>query len=295
MLLLLHVGGRERDGESRVTEQVEVPLTYIHPVTLPETEFIFAANCLRKWRVFHESYVICVCEKASADWHYRGRTQQLHDAHYMLMEPGETHVNVVVPRPQTYKVFRISAAIIEQFAQELGAPYVPHFALTQDRNTAIIGAFEQLAAAVAEGGTTALEQQSRFASCLRLVLENCIERPRPPAIRDASAQRVPVERAKMYLRERFSEGVSLGELATAAGLSRFHLLRSFAKQVGMPPHMYQIRLRIERACRLMQAGLAPSLAATAVGFADQSHFSRHFKKVMSTTPGRYVHARARYV
>jgi AraC-like DNA-binding protein len=277
-----------------MAQQVEEPLTYIHPIALPETEFIFAANCLRKWRVFHESYVVCVCTKASADWRYRGETRQLRDACYMLMEPGETHVNVVVPRPQTYKVLRISSGVIEQLADELGVPRNPHFALKQDGNPAIIRAFEQLAAAVSTG-VTVLEQQSRFASCLRLVLENCIERARPASVHDASAQRAPVERAKMYLRDRFSGAVSLSELANAAGLSRFHLLRSFAKQVGMPPHMYQVRLRIERACLLLQAGASLSIAATAVGFADQSHFTRHFRKVMHTTPGRYARVRAGYV
>jgi AraC-like DNA-binding protein len=275
-----------------MTQQVEEPLTYIHPVALPETEFIFAANCLRKWRVFHESYVICVCTQASADWRYRGRTQQLRDGCYMLMEPGETHVNVVVPRPQTYKVLRISGAVIEQLADELRVPRTPHFALAQDGNPAIIRAFEQLATAVS-ADSTVLEQQSRFASCLRLVLENYGERARPAPIGDLSTQRAPVERAKMYLRERLSAPVSLSELASAAGLSRFHLLRSFTKQVGMPPHTFQVRLRVERACLLMQAGVAPLDAATAVGFADQSHFTRHFRKVMDITPGRYARARVR--
>lgn len=267
------------------------PLTYIHPVALPQTEFIFATDCLRKWRVFHESYVVCVCTKASADWRYRGQTQRLSDACYMFMEPGETHVNVAVPRPQTYKVLRISSAIVEQVGGELGLSRTPHFAFTQGSDPGIIRAFEQLATAVSVG-TTALEQQSRFAFSLRLVLENCIERAQPSAHRDTSTQRAPVERAKMYLRERFSEAVNLSELANAAGLSQFHLLRAFASQVGLPPHAYQIRLRIERACLLMQAGMSPSLAATTVGFADQSHFTRHFRKVMDITPGRYLHARA---
>jgi AraC-like DNA-binding protein len=272
-----------------MTEQVEEPLIYIHPPALPETEFILATNCQRKWRVFHEAYVICHCTKASADVHYRGKMQQLEDAHYMLMEPGETHVNRVVPRPQTYTVLRIAPAVIEQLAGELRVPHNPHFTLMQHSDPAIIRAFEQLVTAVSAGATI-LEQQSRFASCWGLILENYSERARPSTDGDASAQRAPVERAKLYLRERFSETVSLAELANAAGLSRFHLLRSFARRVGMPPHAYQVRLRIERACRLMQVGVSPSDAAMSVGFADQSHFTRHFRKVMSITPGRYARA-----
>jgi len=265
------------------------PLAYFHPVALSETEFIVAENCLRKWRVFHESYVVCVCSKASAGVHYRGRMHELTDTSYMLMEPGETHVNTVVPRPQTYTVVRVSSAIIEQAAQELGLPRNPHFPVMLGSNPAIIQAFQRLAAGVS-AGDTALELQSRFALGLRLVLENCTEHARASNVRDAGGPRAPVERAKMCLRERFNEAMSLHELADAAGLSRFHLLRTFARQVGMPPHVYQVRLRIERACLLMQAGMSPSVAATAVGFADQSHFTRHFRRVMDTTPGRYVNA-----
>jgi AraC-like DNA-binding protein len=263
------------------------PLAYFHPVALSETEFIFAENCVRKWRVFHESYVVCVCPKASAAVHYRGRLHELTDASYMLMEPGETHVNTVVPRPQTYTVVRVSSAIIEQAVQELGLPPNPHFPRMLGSNPAVIQAFQRLAAAVS-AGDMALELQSRFALGLRLVLENCTEHARASNVRDAVGQRAPVERAKMCLRERFNEAMSLNELADAAGLSRFHLLRTFARQVGMPPHVYQVRLRIERACLLMQAGMSPSVAATTVGFADQSHFTRHFRRVMDTTPGRYV-------
>ena len=245
-----------------------------------------ARNSSRKWRVFHERYVVCVCTRASADWRYRGRTRLLNDSCYTLMEPGETHVNTVVLQPQDYKVLQVTPAVLEQAACELGLSGTPHFAVTQDGNPAIIGAFERLAAAIS-ASATALEQQSRFASCLRLLLENCIERARCSP-RDSSTASAPVERAKMYLRERFSDPVSLEELAAAAGLSRFHLLRTFSSQVGMPPHKYQIHVRIERASLMLQAGTPPSVAATAVGFADQSHFTRHFRRVVGVTPGRYA-------
>jgi AraC-like DNA-binding protein len=284
--------GHKSDGgraDHMTEEDCGKPLAYFHPVALSETEFIFAENCVRKWRVFHEGYVVCVCRKASAAVHYRGRLHQLTDASYMLMEPGETHVNTLVPRPQTYTVMRVSAAVIEQAAQELGLPRNPHFPRMLGSSPAIIQAFQRLASSVC-AGDTALELQSRFALGLRLVLENCTEHARGSNVREAGGQRAPVERAKMCLRERFNEAMSLNELAEAAGLSRFHLLRTFAKQVGMPPHVYQVRLRIERACRLMQAGMLPSVAAMAVGFADQSHFTRHFRTVMDTTPGRYVNA-----
>jgi AraC-like DNA-binding protein len=269
----------------------EEPLRYLQPSQLPGTEFIFARNCSRRWRVYHESYVVCLCFRASAEWRYGGRLRPtLFDQSYMLMEPGEVHINVKVPSPQTYNVVRIAPEVMAGAATELGVRGAPHFTLALDHNPLIWRSFDTLTRAVDEGGGP-LEQQSRLAHGLRLLLEHCIEKPRATLPRRLPVQRSKIDRCKEYLRERYQYPVSLDELAAIAGLSRFHLLRSFQLAVGVPPHAYQIQLRVERACRLMQAGARPSQAASAVGFADQSHLTRHFRRIMYVTPGAYRAAR----
>jgi AraC-like DNA-binding protein len=97
-----------------------------------------------------------------------------------------------------------------------------------------------------------------------------------------------IERAKHYLHDKFNESVSLDELVALTRLSRFHLVRAFALHTGIPPHAYQLKLRIERACVLLRAGVTAAEAATQVGFADQSHFTRHFKRLRRITPGQYA-------
>lgn len=97
-----------------------------------------------------------------------------------------------------------------------------------------------------------------------------------------------IERAKHYLHDKFNESVSLDELVALTRLSRFHLVRAFALHMGTPPHAYQLKLRIERACDLLRAGVTAAEAATLVGFADQSHFTRHFKRIRHITPGQYA-------
>jgi AraC-like DNA-binding protein len=58
--------------------------------------------------------------------------------------------------------------------------------------------------------------------------------------------------------------------------------------VGVPPHAYQIQLRIARARHLLALGMPPSAVAAEVGFHDQSHFIRHFKRVLHVTPGEFA-------
>ena len=94
----------------------------------------------------------------------------------------------------------------------------------------------------------------------------------------------PVERAIELLRERFADDISLAELAASVGLAPAYLCRVFTSTIGLPPHAYQIRLRVARAKTLIERGKSPSEAAFAVGFYDQSHLNLHFKRLFGVTP-----------
>jgi AraC-like DNA-binding protein len=69
-----------------------------------------------------------------------------------------------------------------------------------------------------------------------------------------------------------------------------HLTRAFARQFGVPPHIYLNAVRLERAQAAMLAGQGLAEVAAACGFADQSHFSRRFKGSVGLSPGRLVAA-----
>jgi AraC family transcriptional regulator len=78
---------------------------------------------------------------------------------------------------------------------------------------------------------------------------------------------------------------SIASLATVAGMSPFHFMRSFKKRYGVSPHAYQLNLRLERACLLMRS---PELSLTAValevGFASSGRFTEAFKRRFGITP-----------
>jgi AraC-like DNA-binding protein len=80
---------------------------------------------------------------------------------------------------------------------------------------------------------------------------------------------------------------SLAELAALSGVSRFQLLRGFAREVGTTPHAYLIQRRVRLARRHLAGGKSPSEAATLAGFADQSHMTRAFVRQFGVTPARY--------
>lgn len=83
---------------------------------------------------------------------------------------------------------------------------------------------------------------------------------------------------------RLSEGVALEELAGAAGYSPFHFARLFKATTGVAPHQYLLRLRLERAQRLIRSGLGLAESALASGFYDQAHMTNVFRKSLGLTP-----------
>lgn len=116
---------------------------------------------------------------------------------------------------------------------------------------------------------------------------------RAPKIPSA-APPVAVLRAVELMRERLGDSLSLDEMAHASGLSPFHFARQFKAATGHPPHEYLMRLRVDRAQELISKnGRTWTLAAIAQdsGFADQSHMSRHFRRVLGVTPGEFAEAR----
>jgi AraC family transcriptional regulator len=113
----------------------------------------------------------------------------------------------------------------------------------------------------------------------------------PSEIRGRNAvQPRAVADAVAFIHDNCTREISLGDIAAAARLSPFHLARVFKQALGVSPHQYLIQLRVNSARWLLSAGSGErSLAelASAVGFADQSHLTRHFKRVLGVTPGQF--------
>ncbi|WP_031508732.1 AraC family transcriptional regulator [Streptomyces megasporus] len=100
-------------------------------------------------------------------------------------------------------------------------------------------------------------------------------------------------RAREILVERMTDPPTLERLAAELGTSPFSLLRAFRERYGMPPHAWLTSARVRRARRLLEEGVPPAEAATAVGFADQPHLGRHFRRIVGVPPGAYQRERAR--
>lgn len=97
----------------------------------------------------------------------------------------------------------------------------------------------------------------------------------------------PIKRIREKLLDEMSEQHELEILAEEAGMSRYQLLRAFKNQYGMPPYAYLMDEKIKRSKVMLKAGDSLSEVAHNLGFSDQAHFQRQFKKRLAVTPKYY--------
>ncbi len=109
--------------------------------------------------------------------------------------------------------------------------------------------------------------------------------------RAGAASPTTVERAAStveWMREHLDRAVRLPELAALAGMSVPHYAALFRQSTGYAPVNYHLRLRIQRACQLLDATLLPiSEVAEETGFSDPYYFSRMFRGIMGRSPRAY--------
>lgn len=129
------------------------------------------------------------------------------------------------------------------------------------------------------------EAESRLA----LIGERLREHLRPkPAAGGAGPDRGIAQSLRDLLDERLLEGIALEEAARLVHAHPTHLVRAFSGAFGIAPHQYVMSRRVDLARRLLLDGQPPGAVATATGFYDQSHLTRHFKRIVGIAPGRYA-------
>jgi AraC-like DNA-binding protein len=100
-------------------------------------------------------------------------------------------------------------------------------------------------------------------------------------------------RARDFIAAHAGDRISLEEIAAVADLTPWHFARAFRQQFGVPPHRFQLCMRIDVARRLLAGGMTGTEVAQHLGFADQSHFIRAFKRMTGTTPSKLGRRRGR--
>jgi AraC-like DNA-binding protein len=131
--------------------------------------------------------------------------------------------------------------------------------------------------------TSACELEFRILETLqRLLNEHRFENAQRVSEREA------VKTVKEYLHAHCCEPIHTELLAKLTGLHPAYLIRVFKQDVGISPYRYVTEIRIARARNLLLSGMPPADVAVALGFYDQSHFTRLFRRSTGMTPGQFM-------
>jgi AraC family transcriptional regulator len=97
--------------------------------------------------------------------------------------------------------------------------------------------------------------------------------------------RASLIRAVEYIQDQLNAPLTVSDIAQTVQLSPYHFSRAFKESTGQSPHQYVIEARVRRAREILRTGkFTIGEAAYKVGFVDQSHLTRHFKRVFGVPP-----------
>lgn len=229
----------------------------------------------------HETFAVGVVQDGHEEIWFRGGTERAGPGGLVFINPEEVHTGVAVTdRGWAYRVLYPPTTLMAELAGVRGTP-------SFGRKVVYDARFAELLVTAHRATQTAdaLTAQTAILSVLAQLL-----RRYGAAV---GSQRSPgglAARVRDILRERLVDPPSLTELAAQVGGRPFPVLRSFRDAYGLPPHAFVTQLRVREACRLLAAGLPAVEVAPAVGFFDQAHLSRHFRRLVGVPPGAYQRA-----
>ncbi|MFD3586340.1 AraC family transcriptional regulator [Streptomyces sp. NPDC058683] len=231
----------------------------------------------------HAEFTIGVCVSGSEIIDYRGGHIRNGPGAIVVLAPGEMHTGGPATPTEGY-AYRALYADPSLLAEGTLGTGTPHF-----RDPVLDD--PELAAALRRAHTDLatcpdpLEAESRL-PWLLTALSRRHSTARPATDHVPGAQGI-----SLLVRDRLADELtappSLADLAADLGLSRYQLLRAFRTTMGVPPYAWLAQYRVTRARALLEAGVRPAEAAALVGFADQAHLTRWFRRVLGVTPAAY--------
>ena len=235
----------------------------------------------------HDYYVVGCIESGVQAYRYRGARHLTSAGQIFLVHPGEAHTGEAATADgYVYRTVYPRVRLMRQLAHEVGSrATLPFFKSAVVRDEVLATSWARFHRAVAQRAPAL-----SIESYLMFTLADLIARHAQKCV---GPRRMPTERAltrsaREYIDAHLDTDISLSQLAATFDRSPYYLARAFSKEVGLPPHCYLHTVRIRRARELLDAAVSISEVSLAVGYADQSHFTHRFKRLLGITPAQYA-------
>jgi AraC-like DNA-binding protein len=235
---------------------------------------------------FHETFTLGLVTRGSGVFEQNNETYPVFKGSVISTAPGTVHASCATdPGGSRHFVLYPSAQLLATILDgtDLSDAYFPN-PVIRERQAEVV--MQELIVTLLSNDLQ-LQRETVFSEAVHYLFGRylTVDLGRAASLVAPSARLIA--RARDYLRENFRDNIALEKLAAIAQCSRFQLIEQFNRQIGMPPHSYQIQLRLQLAQHLLRRGEPIVEVAAECGFFDQSHLTRHFKRLVGLPPSYY--------
>jgi len=200
---------------------------------------------------------------------------------------------ITAPIPQTLHLY-LPASLFRRLADDFNLPAAPAYSIRyvaglRDEVINQVG-LSIISAMTNETAAGRMFVETASATLAARLLQTYCDSGRPKSYEPAAQRldQVRLRRVLDYISMNLDKEITLTQLAAVAGLSVFHFARTFTRAMGISPHRYVSRMRLENAMTEIAAGkLSLAEVAFKAGFSSQASFTRAFYRVNGLTPGEY--------
>ena len=244
----------------------------------------------------HDSYSFGMTETGAQAFTCRGGSHVSAAGMVMLFNPDDPHDgHCATGHGFTYRMVHVDPGLVTDLLADVrGRPSgLPLFPRPVAGDARLARSLRSLHAALT-GTATPLERHEQLTGTMALLTRHALLRDRPAAPPRVPAASASAAQAALRIRDLLHDGyaspLTADDLAAAADCSRYAAYRAFSSTFGLAPSDYQRQLRLREARRLLGTGMPAAQVATDVGFADQAHLTRWFRRCYGVTPGAYRQA-----
>lgn len=238
---------------------------------------------------FHRTYTIIFVEGGAADYASGNNSLVIPSGRLVVFNPFEVHAGKKISKLLwKFKTMYVPEVFLKKAVEKIGGKAsMPFFNQKEIFDEKIfnkgLNIFPNLV-----GGKEKLDAESLLIDFLGDLISKYAVAADEKESAFTNVDFKVVSKVKSYIHDNYLENFSIAHLVQLTGYDEFKLIKKFKYYYNLPPHQYLLNLRIEKGKELLLNRHSLTEVAYTLGFFDQSHFIRHFKKINGITPKQFA-------
>lgn len=235
---------------------------------------------------FHEYYVIGFIEEGQRSLVCKGEEYIINPGDLLLFNPYDTHsCEQIDGKTLDYRCINVTPEIMKKVVLEInGRECLPCFNQNVLYKSELVDYLRELHLKISQDESELIKEE-----LFLYLLDELIQKHSDlPTIPPASESTQEIKAVCSYLKVNYTKMITLNDLSAISRWSKYHLLRTFTKKMGISPNSYLETIRVNHAKKLLEQGVKPLEVTFLTGFSDQSHLTKFFKRQVGLTPKQYM-------